>query len=163
VRKTPEQRFFARVQFVDKWYDDGVLRTRCLEWTGKPTRDGYGQMYDGSRSLSSHVWIYQRWVGRIPQGMQIDHMCENKACQNVRHMKVKTPWENNRRGNSAAAKAARATHCPQNHEYTPENTIITAMGYRRCRECNKRHQRNYRPKRNANRRKSRNGPGDVDP
>ena len=27
-------RFFEKVRFVDKWYDDGITRTRCLEWTG---------------------------------------------------------------------------------------------------------------------------------
>src|SRR5215218_1659152 len=36
--------------------------------------------------------------------MQIDHHCKNTACQNVRHMRTTTPWEYNRRGDSAAAK-----------------------------------------------------------
>jgi hypothetical protein len=25
--------------------------------------------------------------------------------------------------------------CPRRHAYTPENTIITPLGYRQCREC----------------------------
>lgn len=28
-----------------------------------------------------------------------------------------------------------ATHCRNGHEYTPDNTAITADGYRRCRQC----------------------------
>lgn len=27
------------------------------------------------------------------------------------------------------------THCPQGHEYTPENVVITNTGARRCRKC----------------------------
>jgi hypothetical protein len=30
---------------------------------------------------------------------------------------------------------AQRTHCPRNHEYTPENTIRNADGKRRCRVC----------------------------
>ena len=30
---------------------------------------------------------------------------------------------------------ARKTHCPQKHEYTPENTLIGKDGKRRCRTC----------------------------
>lgn len=30
---------------------------------------------------------------------------------------------------------ARKTHCPQDHEYTPENTLIGKDGKRRCRTC----------------------------
>lgn len=29
------------------------------------------------------------------------------------------------------------THCPQNHEYTPDNIIYRRNGERRCRHCNK--------------------------
>lgn len=29
------------------------------------------------------------------------------------------------------------THCPRNHEYTPENTAITKAGTRRCRACDR--------------------------
>jgi len=27
------------------------------------------------------------------------------------------------------------THCPHGHEYSPENTIVTKQGWRRCRTC----------------------------
>ena len=30
------------------------------------------------------------------------------------------------------------THCPQNHEYSPENTRITSVGGRTCRACERR-------------------------
>lgn len=27
------------------------------------------------------------------------------------------------------------THCPQGHEYTPENTLLTTRGHRKCKTC----------------------------
>ena len=35
--------------------------------------------------------------------------------------------------NGARNKAK--THCPRGHEYTPENTYVSAQGFRRCRAC----------------------------
>lgn len=34
------------------------------------------------------------------------------------------------------ARAAKITHCPRGHEYTPENTYRNAKGKRICRACN---------------------------
>lgn len=36
---------------------------------------------------------------------------------------------------------ARATHCQNGHEYSPENTIRNSRGHRTCRECRKVHDR----------------------
>jgi hypothetical protein len=38
------------------------------------------------------------------------------------------------------------THCPKNHEYTPENTYITTKGKRVCRTCNNAAARAYQRK-----------------
>ena len=37
--------------------------------------------------------------------------------------------------------ARERTHCKNGHEYTPENTRISATGFRRCRTCDNRYQR----------------------
>ena len=41
-----------------------------------------------------------------------------------------------RRAASLQARAARITHCPRQHEYTPENTYLSKAGKRICRACN---------------------------
>lgn len=38
---------------------------------------------------------------------------------------------------------AKRTHCPQGHEYTPENTYRKDDGLRRCKECRRIQMREY--------------------
>ena len=44
---------------------------------------------------------------------------------------------------------AAKTHCPQNHRYTPENTLHLSNGRRRCRQCNADQSRKYYENRRA--------------
>lgn len=48
---------------------------------------------------------------------------------------------------SAADLNAQKTHCPQNHEYTKENTIRLKSGRRRCRTCSREQTARWRAKR----------------
>jgi hypothetical protein len=38
-------------------------------------------------------------------------------------------------GQASGAKKRKLTHCKHGHEFTPENTIITKQGWRRCKTC----------------------------
>jgi hypothetical protein len=35
------------------------------------------------------------------------------------------------------------THCPQGHEYSPENTYVDSNGHRWCRVCSREHSAAY--------------------
>jgi len=52
------------------------------------------------------------------------------------------------RGKTVAAHNAQKTHCPQGHEFTPENTYRVG-GARRCRECNRARCREHNQRRKA--------------
>ena len=39
---------------------------------------------------------------------------------------------------------SRITHCPEGHEYTPENTRISQRGFRNCRACHRERTRQRR-------------------
>ena len=47
---------------------------------------------------------------------------------------------------NCGSKKREQTHCVHGHEFTPENTYIRPTGNRSCRECNRRHAREYQHK-----------------
>jgi hypothetical protein len=58
-------------------------------------------------------------IGPIPDGLQLDHLCRNKACCNPMHLEPVTARENQRRADIALGIRSAATHCPQGHPYIP--------------------------------------------
>lgn len=133
--KDPEVRFLMRTNRTQ----DG-----CLEWVGQRGEVGYGRFYAvGKRWVLAHRWAYERWVGPIPDGLVIDHLCRNTACVEPSHLEPVTTWENVvMRGIGPSALNARKTHCLHGHEFTAENTYRHHNGGRQCRTCRKERQRN---------------------
>ena len=121
--------------------------TPCHIWLG-PTADGYGHIRVGSRTDGSrrtikvHRFMYEMFVGPIPEPLVIDHLCRQRACANPDHLELVTRQENVLRGTSPDALRARfaaMTHCARGHEYTAENTYlwVSPRGHtkRRCQTC----------------------------
>lgn len=111
-----------------------VTESGCWEYPCR-RRDGYGVLGEGPRggkTLRAHRVTYERMVGPIPDGMQIDHLCRNRGCCNPQHLEVVTPAENTRRG---YAFRETKTHCIHGHEFTPDNTVTNQRGARVCVTC----------------------------
>jgi uncharacterized protein YcaQ len=100
----------------------------CWIWSASCSRNGYGQLWVDGRLAIAHRFAYERMVGPIPEGLEIDHLCRVRRCVNPSHMEPVTHAENMRRAGVAI------THCLRGHAYDVENTYVYA-GRRSCKEC----------------------------
>lgn len=94
----------------------------CWLWTGyfhkAPARKGgleYAAIYGGGKHHYAHRLSYEFFVGPIPPGFQIDHLCRNTRCVNPEHLEAVTPATNTLRANTFSGINSRKTHCPQGH------------------------------------------------
>lgn len=123
-----------------------IAENGCWEWLGAHNDKGYGHFDVGSRNsrktMITHIYSYETFVGPIPEGKELDHTCRNRGCVNPDHLEPVTHIENCRRGD-AGIKDRSKTHCPQGHPYDEENTYIDYRGYRVCRICMRDSQKRY--------------------
>jgi hypothetical protein len=120
--KSPLERFMEKVDRTGS----------CWLWTGTISRKGYGMFWPTAKGTPAHRWSYEHYVGPIPDGLQIDHLCRVRHCVNPAHLEPVTSKENQVR--SPFNPAAR-THCPQGHPYDEENTYRHPDNRRACRTC----------------------------
>lgn len=132
----------------DKLYSPTIYGN-CIEWQGAISSTGYG--LEGKKY--AHRLAMERLVGAIPKHLVIDHICRNRRCVNIGHLRVVTRRENALENNDSphAINAAR-THCKNGHEFDAQNTYFAPQGdylRRYCRKCKNRRANAAHAKRRA--------------
>ena len=109
----------------------------CHIWMGKVTQSGYGAVRTGVKDnyYIVHRALYEKYVGEIPDGFQIHHMCHERLCVNPNHLMVLSAADHTRLHGNFRHLALK-THCKRGHLYDEENTHMY-RGHRICKECNK--------------------------
>lgn len=104
-------------------------RTGCWIWQGALWRNGYGKpsmMIHGTRL--AHRMMYLEHVGPIPDGLDLDHLCRNRACCNPAHLEPVSRSVNLTRGLDA-----RETCKTGRHDITKPGAL--KPGTQQCIEC----------------------------
>jgi hypothetical protein len=110
----------------------------CWQWTAALDSYGYPQIWCNHRVQYAHRVMYELFIGPIPEGLQLDHLCRNPKCVRPDHLEPVTMAENIARGWATGEHVRwqrKKTECPQGHPYDEANTYICKTGRRHCRAC----------------------------
>ena len=154
-KRNPIERFVEKFEIgeIPEGFD-----SPCYNWTASLKGRGYligwghGQFWNGAKLVGAHQFSWKTFVGFVPKGLELDHLCKNKVCVNPDHLEPVTHRENQIRAGCGRPEIGdlhrNKTHCPQGHEYAGENLRLeynkkTGVTSRKCRICGNRRAKEY--------------------
>ena len=118
---TESERFWGKVDKTEG----------CWEWTGANFR-GYGVFRSEGRARTVHRLSYEWANGPIPPGLEVDHMCFNRACVNPSHLRLLEHGANgqNRAGaNSSSRSGVRGVYKPTGSKVWIARAMLNRKAY----------------------------------
>jgi hypothetical protein len=117
-----------------------IDKNGCWIWIGAifyKLSGSYGQIRIGRKKdnklLRAHRVSYEHFIGKIPKGKELDHLCRNTLCINPKHLEAVSHLVNMKR-----RKDSGLPYCRHGHKYTKETTYIRPDNRRReCKICRK--------------------------
>lgn len=121
----------------ERWYIPEPM-SGCWLWFGSEITFIKGGTYGvignsdwRSGKSYAHRVSYELYVGKIPEGYEVDHTCKNTLCVNPEHLQALTrkehaqiTWDRKLQGN-----------CKRGHSMDVKNTWFEKTGAKHCRKC----------------------------
>lgn len=125
----------------------------CWIWIGAITTGklDYGNFSLGGMNYRAHRVSYEHEIGKIPQGLVLDHLCRNTLCVNPVHLEPVTQRVNRERGGLGRFKFS----CDGGHPRSEENTYTNNRGNQVCRICRRIRNKEWKKRRKEARGKTR--------
>lgn len=100
---SPLARFVAKVD---------VAPSGCWLWSAAvDSTTGYAKFHAERRVVNAHRWAYEHYLGPVPEGLDLDHLCRVRHCVNPLHLEPVTRRENLLRGATLTAAHAAGRDC----------------------------------------------------
>lgn len=95
----PAERFWKRVDKNGPLPDiaDSRVSVSTPCWSWMPSGNTYGGFHVKGKYVGAHVFSYEESFGKVPAGLELDHLCRNPSCVNPEHLEPVTHAENLRR------------------------------------------------------------------
>lgn len=98
-------------------------------------KGGYLRVTIDGKPRSVHVLMAEAFIGPRPSGNEARHLNDVRDDNRIENIAWGTRGDNlNDLVRNGKHFQASKTHCPHEHEYTPENTLVSG-GRRNCRTC----------------------------
>jgi len=98
----------------------------CWEWQGAKLKAGYAHINFEGKSTTMTRWIYREFIGPIPEGYTIDHLCRNVLCVNPNHLEAVPHAENCARSGRRGRTGVRV-FCKRGHAIAGKNIRMYRM------------------------------------
>ena len=123
---------------LEGWYfaDDErgeIWSEKTQKWLrAEKTKNGYLQVFiqceEGPRPFRVHRLIYETFNGPIPQGLEVNHISEDKEENRLANLNLMTPKDNRNHGTRNARSAAARRNDPnqskQVFQYDLDGTLV---------------------------------------